>query len=141
MENSHQRNYFKILKEHENCEIKFLKATEINRNVTFKQDNVSFTDFVLVEMENCGLIASVGALTQRPEFSNEIAPEIEQTSEGMKLKFNTFYEGKPVTVTIDDTLMFDENNLLVCASSLQNNDLYLASLLEKAFVKQACNNS
>ena len=137
---SHQRNDFKILKGHENRGVKFLKATELNRHFTINQENVSFSDF-MQKLPNCGLIAALATLSQRSEFLEEIAPKIEQTSEGVKLHFNMFCEGKPVTVTIDDALPFDENSSLVCARSSQNENLYLASVFEKAFIKQACNKS
>ena len=140
MENSHSRDDYKVIKKHENRGIKFLKVTKLDSK-TSDNENVSFNDFSQGDIKNCGLIASIASLSQRPEFFEEIAPQIEQTSEGVKLNFNIYYKGNKKTVTIDDALAFDKNNSLVYARSAQNDNLFLASFFEKAFVKQACNNS
>ena len=66
---------------------------------------------------------------------------MQQTCDGIKLHFNMFYEGKLKIVTIDDALAFDGNNSLVCASSSEKDNLYLASFFEKVFLKPACNYS
>ena len=87
------------------------------------------------------MLAVLASLSQRPEFLQEIAPQIEQTSDGVKLHFNMFCEGERKIVTIDDALPFNQNNSLIYARSLRNNNLYLASFFEKVFVKQACNYS
>ena len=140
MANSNHQGDFKILQTHKYGGVKFLKATKLGLMI-FDYEDVSFTDFVQGDIPNCGLISALAALSQRPEFSEEIAPKIEQTSEGVKFKFKMFYEGNQVTVTIDDALPFAVNNSLVYARSLQYDNLYLASLFEKAFVQQACNKS
>ena len=140
MENSNRQGDFKILQTHKYGGVKFLKATNFGLMI-FDYEDVSFSDFVQGDIPNCGLISALAALSQRPEFSEEIAPKIEQTSEGIKFKFKMFYEGNQVTVTIDDALPFAVNNSLVYARSLQYDNLYLASFFEKAFVQQACNKS
>ena len=66
-------------------------------------------------------------MSQRPEFLNEIYPKIEQTSDGIKLHFNMFFEGEPITVTIDDLLPFNKNNRLVYARSLRSKKIFSKS--------------
>ena len=137
----HQGADFKILKKHENRGITFLKVTEIDSKTLFDYKNVSFSDLKQGYIGDCGLIASLASMSQRSEFLTEISPQIEQTSEGVKIKFNMFYKGNKETVTIDDALPFDENNSLVYARSAQKDNLYLSSFLEKVFIKHACNES
>ena len=101
---------FKVLEEHEEYDIKFISASEVNKNPKLTFQNVSLTDFKQGDIGNCGLIASLAAISQRPEFLSEIAPKIEHTSEGVKLHFFMFYKGKPTIVTIDDKLPFKKPN-------------------------------
>ena len=120
MENSHQSGDFKILKEHENCGVTFLRTTELVTRTQAEDENLIFSDFKQGSIGNCGLIASLATISQRPEFLEEIAPKIEQTSDGLKLHFKMFHEGNPIIVTIDDALPFDENNCLIYARSLSS---------------------
>ena len=119
MNNLHKIESFKILEEHDVLGIKFLKTAELDTKTLLKKENVIFSDFMQGDIGNCGLTAVLASLSQRPEFSAEITPKIEQTSEGVKLQFNMFFKGKPKVVTIDDALPFDKNNALVYASSAQ----------------------
>ena len=100
-----------------------------------------FSDFQQCGIGNCGLIAALAALSQRSEFLTEIAPTIYPTSDGIKLQFNMFCKGEPITVIIDDALPFDKNKSLVYANAKRKENLFLSSLFEKVFVKQACNYS
>ena len=98
------------------------------------------------------MIAALAAISQRPEFSAEIAPRVEHTNKGMKLHFKMFYKGEPIVVTIDDKLpfvkpkfyerlFFGKRPSLVYARSVNDDSFYLASLFEKAVVKLVCNNN
>ena len=102
---------------------------------------MTLCDFEQGFIGNCGLIAALAALSQRPEFLKEIAPKSKQTRGGIKLQFNMFCEGEPITLEIDDSLPFDENNSLVYATAQRKANLFLSSLFEKVYVKQACNYS
>ena len=146
-----QKDVFKVLERHENCNIKFMSATRVNKNAKLTLKNVLLTDFEQGKIGNCGLIAALGAVSQRPEFLSEIAPKVEHTSEGIKLHFNMFFKGKPTTVTIDDKLPFKKPSFfewlffgkrpsLIYARSSNDDNLYLASLFEKAVVKLVCSN-
>ena len=116
MKNLHQKTDFKILKR-----FKYLTTSELGRKILLKDLKLLFSDFQQGKLGNCGLIAALATMSQRPEFLEEIAPKIEQTSEGVRLHFKMFLEGKPVIVTIDDALPFDENNCLIYARSLRSN--------------------
>ena len=131
---------FEIWEEHKKLRIKFL-STQLDINTLIREENVIFSDFVQGDVGNCGLIAAFAALSQRTEFLKEIAPTIYSTRDGIKLQFNMFCEGEPITVIIDDTLPFEENKYLVYADSERTDNLYLSSFFEKVFVKQACNYS
>ena len=78
MENSHERDGIKILKDHEKLNVKFLKATELNANAIIIQENLSFSDFKQGDTGNCGLVAAISTLPKRSEFLTEIAPKIER---------------------------------------------------------------
>ena len=150
MNNFNQKDEFKVLERHEKYGIKFLSALEVNKNAKIIFENVSLSDFEQGDIGNCGLIASLAAISQRPEFLSEICPKIEHTSEGVKLHFIMFYKGKPTIVTIDDKLLFTKSSYFEClfdkkpsliyAKSSNDDNFYLASLLEKAVVKLVCNN-
>ena len=131
---------FKVLEEHKNFGITFL-TTKLDTKTQIVDENVTLCDFEQGFIGNCGLIAALAALSQRPEFLKEIVPKILQTSQGILLQFNMFCEGEPITVTIDDSLPFDENNCLVYANAKRKENLFLSSLFEKVFVKHACNYS
>ena len=142
---------FKILEEHEKCDIKFISALEVNKNAKIILEDVSLPDFKQGHIGNCALIAALAAMSQRPEFLSEICPKIEHTSEGVKLHFIMFYKGKPTIVTIDDKLpfinpsffewlFFGERPSLIYAKSANDDNFYLASLFEKAVVKLVGNN-
>ena len=142
MENTYQQDKFKVLEKHKNYEIKFISATKFNKSFLQNMELVSYSDFKQGDIGNCGLIAALAAISQRPEFLSEIAPKIEHTSEGIKIHFKMFYKGSPTVVTIDDKLPFkfsDHKLCLIYAKSANNNELYLASLFEKAVVKLVCN--
>ena len=151
MENVLQKDEFKVLKEHEKFMIEYKSITIFNKNAKLKSDKVSLLDFSQGYIGNCGLIAALAAVSQRPEFLSEIAPKIEHTIKGIKLHFNMFYKGVPTIVTINDKLPFliskpDDNTFgeqpfMIYARSEQNDNLYIASLFEKAVVKLACFNS
>ena len=99
MVNVHQHDEFKVLKEHENCGIEFISMTKVNKSRLLNMEQVSLSDFKQGDIGNCGLIAALAAISQRPEFLSEIAPRIEHTSEGVKLHFNMFHNGIPTKVT------------------------------------------
>ena len=135
---------FKILERHKNFDIKFISALEVNKNDKLIFENVSLTDFTQGKIANCGLIAVLAAISQRPEFLSKIAPKIEQTSEGMKFHFKMILKGKPIVVTVDDKLpyeLLDDKISLIYAKSGNGDNLYLASLFEKAVVKLVCNSN
>ena len=138
-----QKDKFKVLKSHEKYFIKFKSIMKINKNAKLTFEDLSLAEFQQGDIANCGLIATLAAISQRPEFYTEISPKVEQTSESIKFRFNMFYKGKPVTVRIDDKLPFvgnlsDDKFSLIYARSAENDNSYLASFFEKAFVKQAC---
>ena len=118
-----QNGDFKTFKIHENYGIKVLHTTQLEIKTLIDDKKIIFSDFMQAELGNCGLIAALAGLSQRSEFLIEIAPKIELTSDGIKLHFNMFFEGEPITVTIDDSLPFDENNCLIYASSLSGNKI------------------
>ena len=143
---------FRVLKRHEGHDIRFISALKVNKNAKLTFQNVSLSDFEQgVDIGNCGLIAALAAISQRPEFLTEIAPKTEHTSEGLKLHFYMFYKGKPTTVIVDDKLPFIKPSLferlfgkspsLVYARSSNDDCFYLASLFEKAVVKLVCNSN
>ena len=147
-----KNNQFKALEEHKKYDIKFISATKVNKNAKLTFEDFSLTDFKQGEIENCGLIAALAAISQRPEFLSEISPKIEHTSEGIKLHFKMFYKGKPTTVTIGDKLPFKKPSFferlflgkrpsLIYARSSNDDNLYLAPLFEKAVVKLVRNSS
>ena len=142
---------FRVLERHKEHNIKFISALKVNKNAKLTIQTVSLSDFEQGDIENCGLIAALAAISQRPEFFTEIAPKIEHTSEGVKLQFSMFYKGKPTNVTIDDKLPFIKPSLfesllgkspsLIYARSSNDDYLYLASLFEKAVVELVCNSN
>ena len=133
---------FEILEKHKQEGVKLLKISELETQTKMRMNNLSLSDFIQGELGDCGLVATCAALSQRTEFSEEIAPVIDDSSGCMKLHFKMYYEGEPVMVTIDDALPIDENNALVYARSApRNRRLCLSSYFEKVFVKQACYNS
>ena len=145
MNNLLQIESFEILEKHKERGIKLLRWNEdFDIKTLIDDQNVILSDFQQGEIGNCGLIAAFACLSQRPEFLTEIVPTVVQTSEGKKLRFKMFYEEMEVLVFIDGALPVD-NNIdkfpLVYACSARDENLYLASFFEKAFVKQFCNNS
>ena len=50
-----------------------------------------------------------------------------------------FYEGKQITVTIDDTVPVDYESFLVYGTTKRYENFFLCSLFEKVFIKQTCN--
>ena len=140
MNNLVQIESFEILEKHKKREIKFVSA-KLNTKTLIEDNHLIFSDFKQGFVGNCGLMAALAALSQRSEFLTKIAPTIEQTSDGIELKFNMFCEGKSITIKIDDSLPFDEDNALVYATAQRKANLFISSLFEKAFVKQACNYS
>ena len=145
MNNLLQIENFEILEKHKERGVKLLRWTEdLDIKILINDENIILSDFQQGEIGNCGLIAACAALSQRPEFLTEIVPIIVQTSEGKKLCFKMFYEEMEVPVIVDDALPIDyniDNFSMIYACSARNENLYLASLFEKAFVKQVCNNS
>lgn len=121
--------------------VRLIKVSELQTQTEFKTNNLQLSDFVQGEVGNCGVLASLAALSQRTEFSTDIAPVIDDLNGCRRLHFKMYYEGEPITVTIDDALPIDKNNSLVYARSLRNDSLFLASYFEKVFVKQACYNT
>ena len=83
MENFLQKDQFKVLKEHEELTTGFISSTTINKNALFQSENVSLFDFKQGDIGNCGLIAALATISQRPELSTEIAPRIEHTIKGI----------------------------------------------------------
>ena len=134
---------FKALEEHEKV-IKYLSVLEARETNKIEDKNLQLHDFYQGDVRNCGMIAALGALSRRPEFSSEIAPLIDY-SKGL-LHFKMFCEGEEVLVTVDDRLFYDiEKNykFLVYACSMRGDDqerdlVCLSSFFEKAFVKHAC---
>ena len=68
-----QKDEFKLIERHEKYDIKFLSALEVNKNAKLILENVLLTDFKQGYIGNCGLIAALAAISQRPEFLTEIA--------------------------------------------------------------------
>ena len=136
-----QVDRFQILEEHKKLGIKFLSTKRFTKTL-IEDKNVIFSDFEQGPIGNCSLIAAFAALSKRPEFLTEILPKI---ISGDNYLFNMFCEGKPTKVVIDDSLPFQENNnneySLVYGRGNRKENLYLASLFEKVFVKQAWNKS
>ena len=100
--------------------------------------NLKRHDFKQGKVGNCGLIASLAQLSQRPEFLKEIAPKIIYDKNSTQLQFKMFSRGKPTKVTVDHKLPLDDNKSLVYARSVRNDKFPLASYFEKAFVKKMC---
>ena len=133
---------FKALEEHEN-EIEFLRVSEARKNNKIEDKNLQLIDFWQGCVGNCGMMAALGALSLRPEFSSKIAPLIDHPK-GL-LHFKMFCEGAEVRVTVDDRLFFQktEKRDLAYAASLRNDEqgrdlVGLSSFFEKAYVKQTC---
>ena len=141
MKGLHDVDSFKVLEKHE--EIKFSFQNTVGSDTSSLTDNehLSFCDFQQGEIANCGLVSALASLSQRPEFSTEIAPTVHGTSESAELHLEMFCEGEPIKVITDGLLPFDEDNRLLYSRSARNNKSYLAALLEKAYVKQVCNKS
>ena len=78
-----QKDEFKVLERHERYNIKFISAIAVNKNAKLTFEDVSLTEFKQGDIGNCGLIAALAAISQRPEFSTEIAPRIEHTIKGI----------------------------------------------------------
>ena len=127
MDNLHQEKNYKILKRHENRGVKF-SSTKLNTKTLI--EDVIFSDFMQGDIGNCGLISSLALLSQRPEFRNEIAPTIVQTSQGAKLRFNMFSRGHPTTVTVDDTLPFAPDIHNTTEGIILNNDMIFKGKLK-----------
>ena len=85
-----EKDEFKVLKSHEKLDIKFISTTKVNKNAKLIFKDVSLTDFEQGKIENCGLISTLGAISQRPEFLSKTAPNIEHTSEGIKFHLKMF---------------------------------------------------
>ena len=69
--NSDQICDFKIRQKHENVGIKFLR-TYLNTKTPFQQRNICFSNFKQGYIGNCGLIASLAAMSQRSELKIEV---------------------------------------------------------------------
>ena len=141
MKGLHDVDSFKVLEKHEEIEFSFQNTVGSDTSSLTDNEHLSFCDFQQGEIANCGLVSALACLSQRPEFSTEIAPTIRRTSESAELHFKMFCEGEPIKVKTDGLLPFDEDNRLMYSRSARNNKSYLAALLEKAYVKQVCNKS
>ena len=138
MSDSIQVHRFKILEKHKKRGIKFLSTKLLTKTIN-EDKNVLFSDFKQGSIGNCSLIAAFAVLSKRPEFLTEILPKI---ISGDNYSVNMYCKGKPIKVVINDSLPVYENNnneySLVYAQGNRKENVFLASLLEKAFVKQAC---
>ena len=134
---SHQSEYFEVLQKHKVMWITLLRTDTLSIIDQIRNEHLSCSDFAQGQIGNCGLISTLASLSQRPEFLTDIIPRIYHTI----LHFNMFYKGNLIEVEIDNALPFDCNYSLVYARSEGKDKLYLSSLFEKVFVKQACNYS
>ena len=138
MSDSIQVHRFKILEKHKKRGIKFLSTKLLTKTIN-EDKNVLFSDFKQGSIGNCSLIAAFAVLSKRPEFLTEILPKI---ISGDNYSVNMYCKGKPIKVVINDSLPVYENNnneySLVYGRGNRKENLYLASLFEKVFVKQAC---
>ena len=163
----YKNDKIKILKEHESGGVKLLSATKSETKTFWKYNNVKLNDFQQGDLGNCGLIGALACMSQRPEFLTEIAPVIHRQNNGIQVCFKMFSRGKPVRVSIDDTLpfysetfcyylfskfgqhvlefvlkkLFNVNLFLAYGNSGSLTNFYLASFFEKVFVKQTCCNA
>ena len=141
METSYIIEKFEISKADIERGVTFLRMNKLKAISSYKNEDILMCDFKQGNLENCGLISVLAALSQRTEFLSEIAPTIVRNRNTSKYQFKMFHQGRPIKVLVDDALPFDKNNGLVYASSKRNDTFYLASYFEKAFIKKACNNS
>ena len=74
----------------------------------FKTDKVSYCDSRQGKLSNCGVVAALAALSQRPEFLTNIFPKIHSTIKGETRVFKMFCEGEATAVAIDDKLPFSQ---------------------------------
>ena len=111
----------------------------------YKEDEQSFCDYKQNNIGNCGVIAAFASMSKHPDFSNIFSFENTDLATEFKVKklsLNVFSQGKPEKITIDNTLPFIKNtSTLLYAQSHLHSNVLKAPLLEKAFVKIACNNS
>ena len=60
MANLNQEKHFKIIKNHEKMEVKFLRTTTVDTKIDLiKNRNISWSDFMQDDIGNCGLIDSM----------------------------------------------------------------------------------
>ena len=141
MTSLNEEDVFQLTNELKEAELKFKNKFNLSSSSLISNENVLFCDFKQGIIGNCGFVAALASMSQRPEFLTEIAPSIHRTSKGVEFHFNMFYKGDPVKVVIDDALPFDKNDNLVYARSSRKDNAYIAALFEKAFVKLICNKS
>ena len=104
--------------------------------------NPKMSDFEQGELPNCGILAAFAALYSRPEFFEEIYPKVVRINKSVKLQCKMFRNGEQVILRMNNTLPFYKGgSFLLYARSHRHSDLYLAAILEKAFVILACNYS
>ena len=75
MANTYQQDKLKVREKHES-RIEFVSATKFNKSFLHNMELVSLSDFKQGKIGNCGLIAALAAISQRPEFLSEIAPKL-----------------------------------------------------------------
>ena len=126
----------------EDKEIYVMKAIRFvpkNKNKT----DLKMSDIKQGHIQNCTVTAAIASLIQRPEFVDKIYPHVVRTNKRIKLQCKMFCNGDPVLLMMKNTLPFfkDHPDLLLYARSNRHNNVYLASVLEKAFVILACNYS
>ena len=125
---------FEILEEDIDRGVKFLNTNKLE--TIFRDKNyIKMCDFKQGNVGNCALIAVLAALLKRPEFCTEIAPKIVQINNNSKYMFSMYHQGRPIKIIINDALPFDNENRLVYARSVRNENFLLASFCEKAFIK------
>ena len=143
---SKNQKSFKLLTKHnKKRNIKILSLKEQKKKKLIENKKLLLSDFKQGDIGNCGLISTLAAISQRPEFSDEIYPRMDPTADktnpSQNIRFKMYCEGAQTEVTVDDALPFRNKTSLVYAKSASEDEISMASYFEKSFVKQACNSS
>ena len=122
------------------CVIKSMEEYgEGNKYVT---TNPQMSDFKQGHIGNCGVPAAFAALSQRPEFLEEISPKVVRTNDGITFQCNMFHCGKNIVLNMNDSLpVFKVGSGFIYSKSNRDSKLLLSCIMEKAFVIVSCNYS
>ena len=133
---------FEVLSDDE--DICVFKVSHHEKNI-YKGDEHNFHDYQQGNIGNCGLAAALAGMSKHQDFSkifSRITSEIAYNKEVTKIKLNMYLQGKEEIVVIDNTLPHNKNtSTLIYARSSKFENVLIASILEKAFVKVGCSNS